>query len=124
MNLYKEDINLYESSIGRVFCYPSFTSTSLSRGMFTPTGDNTDCETVLLEIKQNGTKNAISVEEFAKNMTTFKKENHVNGQGREQQIYTKFAFDAKRIEKKKDVKESYSTEEQKPLRKKAMTLLI
>ena len=65
MNLYKEDINLYESSIGRVFCYPSFTSTSLKRGKFTPTGDNTDCETVLLEIKQNGTKNAISVEEFS-----------------------------------------------------------
>lgn len=66
----------------------------------------------------------ISLEDFAKNMVTFKKENHVNGQGREQQIYTKFAFDAKRIEKKKDVKESYSTEEQKPLRKSLRNDLI
>jgi hypothetical protein len=66
MTLFKEDINLYESSVGRVFCYPSFTSTSLIRGQFTPTGDKSGKEVVILEIKQNGAKNAISVEEYSK----------------------------------------------------------
>ena len=65
MILPKEDIDLYGSSIGRVFCYPSFTSTSSLRGKFTPTGDKSDNEVVLLEIKQNGSKNAISIEEFS-----------------------------------------------------------
>ena len=65
MALSKEDINLYVSSIGRVFCYPSFTSTSSLRGKFTPIGNYSDDEVVLLEIKQNGSKNAISVEEFS-----------------------------------------------------------
>jgi len=65
MILSKEDINLYESSIGRVFCYPSFTSTSSLRGKFIPTRENTDNEVVILEIKQNGSKNAISIEEYS-----------------------------------------------------------
>ena len=65
MILPKEDIDLYGASIGRVFCYPSFTSTSLLRGKFTPTGKS-DNEVVILEIKQNGSKNAISIEEYSK----------------------------------------------------------
>ena len=66
MVLKKEDIDLYKSSIGRVICYPSFTSTSLIRGEFTPTRSNPEDEVVLLIINQNGTKNAISIEEYSK----------------------------------------------------------
>lgn len=65
MILKKEDVDLYKSSIGRVICYPSFTSTSLLKGRFTPTKANPEDEVVILIIKQNGTNNAISIEEYS-----------------------------------------------------------
>ena len=65
MTIKKEDVDLYESSIGRVICYPSFTSTSLKKGCFTPTRANPEDEVVILVIKQNDTKNVISISEFS-----------------------------------------------------------
>ena len=80
MILKKEDVDLYESSIGRVICYPAFTSTSLEKG-FTPTGNkNPEDEVVLLVIKQNDTKNAISIKEFS------------DYEGEEEYLFTPFSF--------------------------------
>lgn len=67
---------------------------------------------------------AKSAKDFAESNKNFKKENNVTSSGREQKIYSKLAIDAKRIERGKEVKESYSTEEQKPERKKLRDDLI
>ena len=80
MILKKEDIDLYESSIGRVICYPSFTSTSLNRGEFTPTRGSPEDEVVILEIKQNDTKNVISIGDFSEY------------KGEEEYLFTPFSF--------------------------------
>ena len=80
MILKKEDIDLYESSIGRVICYPSFTSTSLNRGEFTPTRGSSEDEVVILEIKQNDTKNVISIGDFSEY------------KGEEEYLFTPFSF--------------------------------
>ena len=81
MILKKEDIDLYESSIGRVICYPAFTSTSLLRGEFTPTGTKSpEDEVVNLIIKQNDSKNVISIGEFS------------DYQGEEEYLFTPFSF--------------------------------
>ena len=81
MRLKKGDIDLYESSIGRVICYPAFTSTSLIRGGFTPTGKkNTEEEVVFLEIKQNDTKNVVSIGEFS------------DYKGEKEYLFTPFSF--------------------------------
>ena len=58
MTLSLEDFKPYESSIGRVICFPSFTSTSIKDGAFTPGGSG---HVVKLIIKQNGTKSVVSI---------------------------------------------------------------
>ena len=65
--LNKDDINKYEESIGKVICYPSFTSTSLKRNGFNPDSKykGKDDELVLLIIKQNKTKSVISIKEYS-----------------------------------------------------------
>lgn len=80
MTIKKEDVDLYESSIGRVICYPSFTSTSLIRGNFTPTRANKEDEIVNLVIKQNDSKNVISISEFS------------DYKGEQEYLFTPFSF--------------------------------
>ena len=65
-----------------------------------------------------------SAKDFAESNKNFKKENNVTSSGREQKIYSKLAIDAKRIERGKEIKENYTTEEQKPERKKLRNDLI
>ena len=67
MYLNKEDIKLYEKSINKVICYPSFTSTSIGKDSFSPDPNhNKDLELVLIVIKQNNTKSCVSISEFSK----------------------------------------------------------
>ena len=80
MTLKKEDVDLYESSVGRVICYPSFTSTSLKKGAFTPTKANQKDEVVNLVINQNDTKNVISIREYSQY------------KGEEEYLFTPFSF--------------------------------
>ena len=61
MYLDPKDIKLYKDSIGKVICYPAFTSTSLIRGKFIPKKYNNDHELVLLEIEQNNSKSVVSI---------------------------------------------------------------
>ena len=65
MYLYPNDVKLYKESIGRVICYPAFTSTSISKNAFTPYKYNEKLELVLLIINQNNTKSVVSIKEFS-----------------------------------------------------------
>ena len=66
MYLNQKDVRQYEQSIGRVICYPSFTSTSIIQNKFNPKKYNLDDELVLLIIEQNETKSVVSIREFSK----------------------------------------------------------
>ena len=61
MYLDPKDIKLYKESIGKIICYPAFTSTSLKKNSFTPKKWNNAHELVLLEIEQNNTKSVVSI---------------------------------------------------------------
>jgi hypothetical protein len=65
MYLYPKDVELYKKSIGRVICYPAFTSSSISLNAFTPVKYDENLELVLLIIKQNNTKSVIPIKEFS-----------------------------------------------------------
>ncbi len=65
MNISQEDLNVYKKSIGRVICYPSFTSTSSDKNVFNGCDNN-----VLLIIDSNNSKSVISIEDYS----TFKDE--------------------------------------------------
>ena len=65
MYLKQEDIKLYEKSINRVICFPSFTSTSIEKNNFTPFTPNPDTQLVLLIIEQNNTKSVVSIREYS-----------------------------------------------------------
>ena len=65
MYLKQEDIKLYEKSINRVICFPSFTSTSIGKDNFTPFTPNPDTQLVLLIIEQNNTKSVVSLREYS-----------------------------------------------------------
>ena len=65
MYIYPDEINLYKQSIGRVICYPSFTSTSKGKNNFTPFQYDSNTEMVLLIIETNNAKSAISISEFS-----------------------------------------------------------
>ena len=56
-----DEIRTYENSLGRVICFPSFTSTTIKEGAFTPTKYNPSDEYVKLIIKQNETKCVVSI---------------------------------------------------------------
>lgn len=66
MYLNPKDIKIYEESIQRVICFPSFTSTSIKKNVFTPKKYNAGDELVLLIIEQNNTKSAVLISEFSK----------------------------------------------------------
>ena len=65
MYLNPNEIKQYEQSVGRVICYPSFTSTSLGKDNYIAHPCNKDDELVLLIIKQNETKSVVSISEFS-----------------------------------------------------------
>ena len=64
MYLTPNEIKLYEESIGKVICYPSFTSTSIGVNNFSPFKYDPNTELVLLIIEQNNTKSVISISEL------------------------------------------------------------
>ena len=62
MYLNPNEIQKYCSSISRVICFPSFTSTSIDKNNpFIPKKTNYEDELVLLIIKQNNTKSVVSI---------------------------------------------------------------
>ena len=63
--LNKNDVKLYEQSVGRVIIYPSFTSTSIGKQNFAPSTPNPDSQLVLLIIEQNNTKSVVSIRDFS-----------------------------------------------------------
>ena len=64
MYLEPKDIKIYKESIGKVICYPAFTSTSLNT-LFNPQPYNNIVELVLLDIKTNNTKSTISLSKYS-----------------------------------------------------------
>lgn len=66
MYINPEEFQKYRSSIGRIICFPSFTSTSLDKDAFTPTKRNYEDELVLLIIEQNNTKSVVSISKDSK----------------------------------------------------------
>ncbi len=69
MNITYNEFNIYKNSIGKVICYPSFTSTSLKTDWY-PTNKDPNLILVELIIKQNKSPNIISI----KNLSEFKNE--------------------------------------------------
>ena len=63
MLLYEKDIQLYKESIGKVICYPAFTSTSLNKFGYIPADFAEDKKLVFIDIEQNNTKSAVSISE-------------------------------------------------------------
>ena len=61
MYINRKEIQKYSSSIGRVICFPSFTSTTLDKDSFTSSKYNYEDELVLLKISQNNTKSVVSI---------------------------------------------------------------
>ena len=64
MLLNPEDVRLYKKSIGKVICYPAFTSTSLNTN-FTPNPYNDLVQLVILDIEPNNTKSTISISKYS-----------------------------------------------------------
>ena len=60
-----DEVNNYSSSIGKVICFPSFTSTSIEDGSFTPTKYNPSDHLVKLIIKQNEAKSVVSIGNYS-----------------------------------------------------------
>ena len=65
MYLTMNDIKLYEKSVGKVICYPSFTSTSIIKNGFIPNSYGDNNQLVQLIIEQNNTKSTVSIREFS-----------------------------------------------------------
>jgi hypothetical protein len=57
------EIDKYYNSIGRIICYPSFTSTSLYENAYEPEKRNPVDELVLIKINQNNSKSVVSISE-------------------------------------------------------------
>ena len=66
MYINRKEIKKYISSIGRIICFPSFTSTTLDKDSFTSTKYNYEDELVLLKIVQNNTKSVVSISKDSK----------------------------------------------------------
>jgi hypothetical protein len=64
MYLDPEDVKIYKKSVGRVICYPAFTSTSLNTN-FTPNPYNDLVQLVILDIEPNNTKSTISISKYS-----------------------------------------------------------
>ena len=65
MYLSQKEIKQYEQSIGKIICYPSFTSTSIGKNNFIPFKINVNSELALLIIEPNNTKSVVSISEYA-----------------------------------------------------------
>ena len=63
--LNRNEIKLYEQSINKIICYPSFTSTTIDTINFTTFKNIQNTEMVLLIIEPNNTKSVISISEYA-----------------------------------------------------------
>ena len=63
--LNKDEIKIYQQSIHRVICYPSFTSTSEDIKSYMPNKYNMDDELVLQIIEQNDTKSNVCISELS-----------------------------------------------------------
>ena len=59
------DLYEYKDSIGRVICYPAFTSTSIEKDAFKPKKYNPEDVLVEITIKQNNSKSVVSIGEFS-----------------------------------------------------------
>ena len=65
MCINKNDIKLYEQSVDRVICYPSFTSTSIGKNKFMLSEPDSESNIILLIIEQNNTKSVVSIRDFS-----------------------------------------------------------
>ena len=62
----QEELTIYVRSIGKVICYPSFSSTSISQSAFNPINSDPNLIFVLLIIQQNNSKSIISIRDLSK----------------------------------------------------------
>ena len=65
MYITPNEFQIYLNSIGKVICYPSFTSTSLKENSFCPFICNTNTIKVKLVIKQNNSKSIICIRDLS-----------------------------------------------------------
>ena len=65
MTLTWNELNLYFNSIGKIICYPSFTSTTLKRNGYNPFIINPNTIPVELIIQQNNSPSIISIRELS-----------------------------------------------------------
>ena len=72
MTLSEKEFNIYIKSIGKIICYPSFTSTSLKDNNFYPIFvEKINCKYVKLIIDQNNSKSVISIGEIAEHKNEY-----------------------------------------------------
>ena len=64
MLLNPEDVQIYKKSVGKVICYPAFTSTSLNTN-FTPKPYNDIVQLVVLDIEPSNSKSTISISKYS-----------------------------------------------------------
>jgi hypothetical protein len=60
-----DEVNNYSSSIGKVICFPSFTSTSIEEGSFSPTKYNPNDHLIKLIIRQNESKLVVLIGNYS-----------------------------------------------------------
>ena len=65
MYINPNEIEQYFSSVGRVICYPSFTSTSLDKDIYEPEKRNPNDELVLIKINQNNSKSVVEISKLS-----------------------------------------------------------
>ena len=69
MYISKKEFQLYCNSIGKIICYPSFTSTSAKEGAYMPTPSEPDSLLVKLIIKQNNSKSIICIRDISQHQS-------------------------------------------------------
>jgi hypothetical protein len=65
MYINSSELNKYISSIGRIICYPSFTSTSSDENVYNPQKRNPYDELVLIKINQNYSKSVVPISKYS-----------------------------------------------------------
>ena len=65
MNITPEEFNKYSDSIGRVICYPAFTSTSLNQNCMCALNEKPNTIMVKLIIRQNKSKSVVCISGFS-----------------------------------------------------------
>ena len=90
-----EVMKQYEESMGKVICYPSFTSTSIYKNKYMPKKYNYKDELVLLIIEQNKAKSVVLISEFS------------NYPNEEEYLFLPFSFfKIKKFKRKKGTKDA------------------